>query len=54
MLVTVLEKVIEHGDDVHSEQHPDPPCHEHTTSDSHDDDYDDDDCDDDYYYYYYL
>jgi len=30
--VTVLAKVIEHGDDVHNEQHPEPPFVEHTTS----------------------
>jgi len=29
--VTVLSKVIAHGDDVHNEQHPDPPCDEHIT-----------------------
>ena len=29
--VTVLSKVIEQDDVVHWEQHPDPPCDEHTT-----------------------
>ena len=29
--VTLLSKVIVHGDDVHSAQHPDPPCDEHIT-----------------------
>ena len=29
--VTLLPNVIAHGDDVHREQHPDPPCVEHIT-----------------------
>ena len=44
--VTLASKVIEHGDEVHSEQHPDPPCVEHFTSSSG--------VDDDYYYYHYY
>ena len=31
MQVTLFEKVNAQGDDVHNEQHPDPPCVEHTT-----------------------
>ena len=43
--VTLLLKVIEHGDDVHSEQHPNPPSVEHVTSNSGVDNDDDDDDD---------